>query len=124
MLNDEDILIDLERQAGNALMRRDATLIERLFADEFCGVNSTGVDMTKADVIRETASADYAIESLQNENIRVRVIGDCAVVTAVCAARGLYKGQDASARMPYMRIWLKRNGRCQAIAAQSSSHPI
>ena len=65
-------------------MRRDPSDIERLFADEFCDVNSAGVEMSKADLIREMSSTDYVIESFQNEDIRARVIGDCAVVTAVC----------------------------------------
>ena len=42
-------------------MRRDRSDIERLFADEFCGVNSAGVEMSKADLIREMSSTDYVI---------------------------------------------------------------
>ena len=120
-MKDEEILIQLELQAGRALGKRESQVIDELFAEEFFGVNSAGAEMTKADVIRESASTDYAIESFENENIQVRVIGDCAVVTAICAAKGLYKGADVSARVPYMRIWLKRDGRWQVIAAQSST---
>ena len=46
-------------------MRRDRSDIERLFADEFCGVNSAGVEMSKADLIREMSSTDYVIESFK-----------------------------------------------------------
>jgi ketosteroid isomerase-like protein len=123
-VKDEEILIQLELQAGRAFAERDFTAIDQLFAEEFYGMNSAGIAMTKSDVLRETTSPDYAIESLENENIHVRVIGDCAVVTAVCAAKGLYKGHDAGARVPYMRIWLKRNGRWQAIAAQSAAGQV
>jgi ketosteroid isomerase-like protein len=123
-MKDEEILIQLELQAGRAFGQRDVAVISELFAEEFYGVNSTGIEMTKADVIRETTSPDYTIESFENENIQVRVIGDCAVVSAVCAAKGVYKGHDASARVPYMRIWLKRDDRWQIIAAQSSARQL
>src|SRR5262249_5026303 len=123
-MNDSEILMQLELQAGRAFSQRDSAMINELFAKEFYGVNSAGIEMTKTDVIRETASPDYIIESLENENIRVRVIGECAIVSAVCAVKGFYKGHDASARVPYMRIWLKRDGRWQIIAAQSSTRQL
>jgi hypothetical protein len=37
-MKDEEILIQLELQAGRAFGERDATAIQQLFADEFYGV--------------------------------------------------------------------------------------
>jgi hypothetical protein len=123
-VNDEQILIQLEHRAGKAFADRDPIAIKELFAEEFYGMNSEGIAMTKQDIIRETTSTDYVIESLENENIEIRVIDNCAVISAVCNAKGVYKGHDASARVPYLRIWLKRNGRWQVIAAQSSARQL
>jgi ketosteroid isomerase-like protein len=60
------------------------------------------------------------MESLVNDDIQVRIYGNVAVVTARGTARGRYKGQDASGQFRYIRVWIKREGRWQAIAAQST----
>ncbi len=67
--------------------------------------------------------SNYEIESLVNNEIEVRVFGDVAVATARGTAKGRYKGQDASGQFRYLRAWVKRAGRWQAVAAQSTMIP-
>ena len=119
----EQELTRIEREFGETLTRRDAAALDRLMADDFLAINPLGRELTKAQVLAEFASPDYEIESLRNEDIRVRVFGDAAVATARGVVKGRYKGQDASGQFRYTRVWIRRGGRWQAVAAQSTMLP-
>jgi ketosteroid isomerase-like protein len=79
--------------------------------------------MTKAQILERNAVADYELEFLRHENIRVRVYGDCAVALARTVLKGRSKGQEFGGEYPYLRVWVKRNDRWQAVATQSTSVP-
>ena len=113
----------LERSFGEAITRGDAAALDRLMADDFVGTNPLARVLDKKQTMAELASPDYELQSLVNEDIRVRLFGDVAVATARGTAKGRYKGQDASGQFRYTRIWVKREGQWQAVAAQATMIP-
>ena len=119
----EETVADLERGVGEALAQCDVEALQRFFADDFIGINPTGVEITKADVLAQIGSSDYEPESIVNDVRRVRTFGDVAVVSARGTAKGKYKGQQADMVFIYTRIWIKRGGNWQAIAAHASPKP-
>ena len=96
--------------------------LRRFFADDFIGINPVGLEITKADVLAQLGSSDYEPESIVNEVHRVRVFGDVAVVLAQGTAKGKYKGQRADTAF-ISRVWVKRDGPWQAVAAHASLIP-
>lgn len=117
----EEAIVQLEREVGEALTRRDVQALQRLFADDFAGINPLGAEIGKADIIATAGSLDYEPESVVNDVRRVRVFGGVAVVMAQGTARGNYKGQRADMVFVYTRIWVNRDGVWQAVAAHASS---
>jgi len=121
--NAEQKLVQLEGEIAQAMTRGDFDFLESVLADDFIGVNPLGEELTKAEVLARLRSPDYGLESLQHENIRARVFGDCAVMLARAVVKGRYRGEEAGGEFPYLRVWLRREGRWQAVAAQSTSLP-
>ena len=117
---DERELITLEKNFGDALTRGDRSLLDRLMADDFIGINPLCQFVDKRQVIDEMTSPDYEIESLVNEDIRVRIYGEVAVATALGTVRGKYKGRDAGGQFRYTRVWVRRQGSWRAVAAQAT----
>jgi ketosteroid isomerase-like protein len=113
----------LERSFGEAITRGDGAALDRLIADDFVATNPLARAVDKKQTIAELVSPDYELESLVNEDIHVRLFGDVAVVTARGTAKGRYKGQDTSGQFRYTRIWVKREGQWQAVAAQATMIP-
>lgn len=111
----------LEHQFAEAELREDYASIAGLLAPEFIGVNPNGRELSRSQVLAEQKSSDRRIEILRHDNIRVQVFGDCAVVFAVTVMRWKYRGQVFSGEFPYMRVWIKRQGRWLAVATQSSN---
>lgn len=120
MRSKEETIARLERAVGQALERCDLDTLRHLFADDFIGINPTGAEITKSDLLAQIGSSDYEPESIVNDVRRIRVFGDVAVVTAHGTAKGNYKGQRADMVFLYTRIWIKCDDRWQAVAAHAS----
>lgn len=113
-------ITQLERAFGEAITRRDAAWLAPYVADDFEATVPGGQVLTKQQALERVASPGYDLERLENRDIRVRVFGEVAIVSARGVARGKLQGQDVSAEFRYLRIWVQRNGRWQAVAAQST----
>jgi ketosteroid isomerase-like protein len=113
----------LEREVGEAITRRDGAALDRLIADDFILTNPFGQVMTKKEAIDAVTSSGYELDSLVNEEIRVRVFGDVAVATALGTAKGSHDGHEVVGRFRYLRVWVKREGCWRAVAAQSTNIP-
>lgn len=120
---DKDALEAVEREFPAALLRGDAAYLARYMADDFQGMDPAGRAVTKADVLARLKASDVRIESLRHEDIKVRVFGDCAVATARTVLRASHGSEDVSGVFPYLRVWVRREGRWQAVAALSTSLP-
>jgi uncharacterized protein (TIGR02246 family) len=116
-------LAQLEREVGEAITRRDAEALDRLIADDFVVTNPFGQVMTKREAVAALTAPDSELVSVINDQIAVRVFGDVGVATAVGTATGRHQGQDVRGRFRYLRVWVKRQGRWQAVAAQSTNLP-
>lgn len=121
--NAEQEIVQMEREFGEALTRRDPKPIERFLADDFSAIIASGDVLDRRQTLAAVTSTDYEIASLRNENIRVRVYGDAAVATARGVVQGRYKGHDASGQFLYTRVWIRGKRSWQAVAAQSTSLP-
>jgi hypothetical protein len=69
---------------------------------------------------RSRRSCAAKTESLTLDNVKVRVYGDAAVLTADRTVKGTLRGQDTSGRLRELRVIAKRNGRWQAVAMQAT----
>ena len=123
MRSPEETVVDLEREVGDALTHCDSDALGHLFAHDFIGINPMSIEVTKAGMLSQISSSDYAPESIVNEVLRVRVFGDVAIVTARGMAKGEYKGQRADMEFLYTRIWANRDGVWRAVAAHASPIP-
>ena len=114
----EEQVKQLEEELRAAAVKGDAATFERLLADSYVTVNVHGLPRTKAEVIADFRSGANKVESLALENVKVRVYGDTAVLTADRTAKGALRGKDTSGRTRELRVFAKLNGRWQAVAMQ------
>jgi len=119
----QEEIMHLERELAGAALRRDAAFYDRVIAEDFIGINHLGQEMTKSQILTRLDVKDYQVETLRHENIRVRTYGDCAIATARTVLQARYNGQQVSGEFPYLRVWIRRGGRWQAVATQSTMIP-
>jgi ketosteroid isomerase-like protein len=116
-------LTALEHEVAEAATRSDLTVMERVLADDFVGIEANGQQLSRAQVLDRFHIPDFQVLTLRHEEIRVHAFGDCAVTTATTVLEARYKGQQIRGRFPYTRVWLKRASGWRAVFTQSTPSP-
>jgi len=109
----EQALIKLDRELMDAAVRKDRAVFEKVASEHYVFVNPGG------GIQERGASADGPIlESIQTENVMVRVDGDTAVLTGKAMVKGKFaNGTDISGPYTYMRVFAKQKGQWRVAAA-------
>jgi ketosteroid isomerase-like protein len=125
MTSVEQTLIQLERDWNQATIAKDYKTLERIMGDDWIGIDYLGITVTKAETIAEIKFGESSNKSVELGEMKVRVFGGTAVVTGTDTEKSTYHGKDSSgnyAWMDYawMDVFVKRNGRWQAVASEST----
>src|SRR5262245_9546933 len=93
----EKELIQLERDIGQANIRRDKAFFERVEAEEFIFTDSGGGITTKAEDVAslDKPAGDTRLVAYDLDDVRVTLYGNTAVVTAI--ALSTYRTKDKEA---------------------------
>jgi ketosteroid isomerase-like protein len=104
-------LIELERQRADALIRRDAAVLDALWPADLMHIHSTGTVMGKDELMR------YVLETLQfllleRSELKVQVFGDAALMTGRQKARmqRADKPEPVNAESWVTQLWVRRPG--------------
>jgi ketosteroid isomerase-like protein len=115
---EEAILLQLEQDWADALVKLDPVAWERFVAKEWT-YYFEGQVMTRLQVAAEIKSGAYKIESFQMGDFSAHVFGDAAIVSTTAAIKGKYKGTDIPAARS-IDFFVKRDGHWQAISTQNT----
>ena len=121
----EQDLIKLDKQWGEAGLHGDTAVLETILADDFMGVSPTGV-ATKAQNITEakTNAPNITNATYVADAYAVRFLDpNTAVMTHSALEKGLDKGKEYTEQHWSMHVWVKRDGRWQVVASQSTPIP-
>jgi len=113
-------IVDMERQAKEASLRRDAEFSLRTLAEDYVAITPLGQVTTKQETISARRSGQLRYESMNVSDMVVRLYGDTAVVTARAEVKGHQLGEDFSGPYRYTRVWVRRNGRWQTVSYQAT----
>ena len=113
-------IVDMERQAREASLHRDADFSQKSLADDYVAITPLGQVTTKQDTVSARKSGQLRYESIDVTDMVVRLYGDTAIVTARAAVRGHQMGEDFSGPYRYTRVWVRKAGRWQAVSYQAT----
>jgi hypothetical protein len=117
----EDSVRSVELARREALLHADTTALSRMIATEFVEISRFGQVRTRADNLREIESGELKLTSVRYDSLTVRIYGDVALLRGIADNVGNYKGFPFTGRIRYTRIFVRREGRWQAIAMQQTS---
>jgi len=84
---------ELDTAYQAAVKRNDAAAMDRILADDFVLVSSSGKVHDKAELLREARSGETVYEHQEDSEQTVRMWGDTAVVTAKLWEKGTSNGK-------------------------------
>jgi Domain of unknown function (DUF4440) len=111
----------VESARAEALVRADTAALSRMVAEEFMEISRLGQLRTKADNIRDIGSGDLRLRSVRHDSLAVRIYGDVAVLRGIADNAGTVRGFPFSGKIRYLRIFVRRDGRWQAVAMQQTA---
>lgn len=115
-------LMQLERDIGEANIKRDKAFFERIEADEFIFTDSSGGVTTRAQDVASLDSPPGAFKliSYVPDEMRVHVYGDTAVVTGRVTTESRNGERTVTSQSRFTDVFVKRGGRWQIVAGHSS----
>jgi len=119
----EKEILKLENQWSEAVVKRDTTTLQRLYADEYLFTDTGGDVWNKEQDIASIASGTYVGTSFNLDDMKVHIYRRVAVVTGSNDMKATYNGKDISGKYRFTDVFVKRSGRWQCVATQSTLVP-
>ncbi|MCH7746154.1 MAG: nuclear transport factor 2 family protein [Chloroflexi bacterium] len=119
----EEQIIQLENQRFQAMTSADTDALKLILADELTYTHTSAAQDTKQSLIEALQSGTLKYESIDTDDVNVRVYGDTAVVTGSAKLRVVSRGQNNSFALRFTDVYAKQDDRWQMVAWQSTRIP-
>jgi len=116
----EDSVRSVEMSRRDALLAADTVALSRMIAPDFMEISRLGTVRTRADNIRDIASGALHLTSIKYDSLTVRIYGDVALLTGIADNTGTMRGFPFAGRIRYTRVFVRREGRWQAVLMQQT----
>lgn len=113
-------LSQIEQRLAKAIVERDLQTYSSILAPDWTTIDLAGRILSKSQVMEELSSKERQIESAIIDDIRVRELGEVAVVTGRTTATGSYQGKRSTVVLRFTDVFAKRDGRWQVVASQGT----
>ena len=119
----EEELLKMENEFAEAIVRNDLEGIGGLVADDWIIIEPDGGIVDRKRFFEVIKSGALTHEMMESEDLRVRVYGDSAVVTAVTWAKGKFMGQEFSTQERATDVFVKCEGRWRCVLTHLTRLP-
>jgi len=94
-----------------AIIHKDAAALSRQYTDDYFRIGEAGRVAGKSAFIASATNPDYETTKLEASDVKIRVYGNVAVVTALITGTGGPKGKTPAMHSARQTIvWLKQDG--------------
>ena len=113
----------LDAEYQEAVKQNDAATMDRILADGFVLVTSSGKTYSKSELIEEAKSGRTKYEHQEDTDKAVRVWGDTAIVTAKLWEKGTEEGKPFDHRLWFSDVYRHTPQGWRYVFAQSAYRP-
>ena len=117
-MSEEEQILNLDRQWNEAYPRRDVAALDRIIADDWVCIDGTGLVITKSELLRRVAFSASFLDPYKFDEIALHMFGQTAIVTGRLSGQMRDSDGIQDVNQRYMRVYVKRNERWQAVATQ------
>ncbi len=115
-----EAITKLENQWAAAIATNDVAAQDRIEAPDYLFSGPSGELVTRADMDGDVASGAAKTESMRLDELKVRVLGDTAIVHGLETEKSSYKGADTSGQYRFTDVFVRRGGAWVAVATHVS----
>lgn len=114
----EEEISKLEKEFADSIVKNDPEAIGRFVTDDWIIINADGGVIDKERFLEVIKSGALTHELMQSEDMRVRVYGDSAVVTALARSKGKFMGQEFTTHERSTDVFVRRDGQWRCVLTQ------
>jgi ketosteroid isomerase-like protein len=119
--SDRAYIRQAESDWAESVVTNDVSVLERILADDFLGVDIDGSHYSKADAIKDFRTKPSEFVSNHLNEIEIRFYGD----VAVAQGNESWKKKDGTpGKFVWTDTWIRRNGKWQIVAAEDLVPPV
>ena len=111
----EKEVLKVEEEFGQAMIKNDADKIGTFLADDWIIIDPDGGIIDKVRFLSVIRSGALTHEAMDSQDVRVRVYGTTAIVTALTSSKAKYMGQEFSTRERATDVFVKLDGKWQCV---------
>lgn len=104
-------LAALERRLISAVQRKDTATLNEIWDDEYFGTAPNGRTVTKKDLMAAVNDGVIVIDSLEPDDLFVRLFGDVAVMTGRAEVVAKVVEEDVKTSVRGTGIFVRREGK-------------
>ena len=116
-------ITNIERETARAIQLHSGTFFRRVYSDDFHGVMSYGLPVTKAEWIQAIEAPTVQYDSFIVTDIDIRLYKDTAVATCLWSWRGNLKDQKIYSQMRVLHVYVNGARGLKIVAAQGTPLP-
>ena len=113
----------LEKELVAAIAKTDLATYDRIVADDYIAFQASGKESTKAEIMASYRAGTLHYTGLEIFEVRGRVFGDTAVVSARTKGTRREGDHDVPNNVQYIRVYARRDGRWRAVAQKAAPLP-
>lgn len=113
-------LLVLQNQWAKARVDGNVALLERIYAKEFWITAMNGNVVTRQEDIGVFASGEMKPDIVADDQMKVAVYDDMAIVTGREHVKGTYKGRAGNFMLRFTNVYVRRDGRWQMVTHHST----
>jgi ketosteroid isomerase-like protein len=95
----------LEKDVQAAQASGDTATMDKLLSDDYLGTNANGEVVTKSQQLDHMQKRKFVISSLQTSDLKIKLIGQIAIVTCLAEINGVNDGAPIHGNFRYTRIY-------------------
>jgi ketosteroid isomerase-like protein len=108
-------LITIEKEWAQAFVKNDAEAIARYMADDWTIIGPDGNVIDRDRFLGVIRSGMLTHEVMKSDDMKTRVYGDVAVVTARSTSKGKFNGQPFSEAERSSDVFVKQKGQWKCV---------
>jgi ketosteroid isomerase-like protein len=115
---DEQAIQKVEQEWAAALVKGDLAMIDHIEAQDWTLADPEGNLIARSTTDADIKSGKMKFESVHADEFKVRVFGDSAIAFGLVTEKSKYDGKDTSGQFRFTDVFVKRDGRWQAVCTQ------
>ncbi|HEY7616815.1 MAG TPA: nuclear transport factor 2 family protein [Terriglobales bacterium] len=120
---EESKLIALENAWNQAQLHHDSKALDSLVSDRFVYTDYDGSVLNKAQFLADIKDPAYRASLMANENVKVYLYQNAAVITGTYHSKGTYRGIPFDHWGRFTDTWIYQSGKWQCVASHTTLIP-